>query len=111
MPTALFLHYGDHIDHTPSGDIAAGDVVVMGDLIGIANAPIAANTERAVAVSGVFQVPKATGTSTAIAKGKKVYWDATAKQATETATGNTFMGKTILAAADSDATVRVRLSQ
>jgi predicted RecA/RadA family phage recombinase len=111
MATATFVQEGSAIDYTPSADVAAGDVVVQGDLAGVAPRPIAANTLGALAVGGVFEFPKATGTGKAIAAGKKVYWDATNKQATETSSGNTFLGKTVAAVGDSDATVRVRLSQ
>jgi predicted RecA/RadA family phage recombinase len=111
MATATFVQEGGAVDYTPSADVAAGDVVVQGDLVGVAGRPIAANTLGALAVGGVFDFPKATGTGKAIAAGKKVYWDATNKQATETSSGNTFLGKTVAAVGDSDATVRVRLSQ
>ena len=111
MATATFVHDGKTVDYTPSSAVAAGDVVVQGDLAGVAPRPIAANTLGALAVGGVFEFPKATGTGKAIAAGKKVYWDATNKQATETSSGNTFLGKTVAAVGDSDATVRVRLSQ
>jgi predicted RecA/RadA family phage recombinase len=111
MATATFVQEGGAVDYTPSADVAAGDVVVQGDLVGVAGRPIAANALGALAVGGVFEFPKATGTGKAIAAGKKVYWDATNKQATETSSGNTFLGKTIAATADADATVRVRLSQ
>jgi len=111
MATATFVQEGDAVDYTPSADVAAGDVVVQGDLVGVAPRPIAANTLGALAVGGVFEFPKATGTGKAIAAGKKVYWDATNKQATETSSGNTYLGKTVAAVGDSDATVRVRLSQ
>jgi len=111
MATATFVQEGGAVDYTPSADVAAGDVVVQGDLVGVAGRPIAANTLGALAVGGVFDFPKATGTGKAIAAGKKVYWDVTNKQATETSSGNTFLGKTVAAVGDSDATVRVRLSQ
>ena len=111
MATATFVQEGGAVDYTPSADVAAGDVVVQGDLVGVATRPIAASTLGALAVGGVFDFPKATGVGKAIAAGKKVYWDVTNKQATETSSGNTFLGKTVAAVGDSDATVRVRLSQ
>ena len=111
MATATFVHDGNSIDYTPSAEVAAGDVVVQEDLIGIARTPIAANALGSLAVAGVFDVPKATGSGSAIAAGAKVYWDAANSQATGTATGNTYMGKAVAAAGDDDATVRVRLSQ
>jgi predicted RecA/RadA family phage recombinase len=37
MATAKFIHDGDSINYTPtSADVAAGDVIVQGDLVGIA---------------------------------------------------------------------------
>ncbi len=113
MATATYVQHGDAIDYTPGADVAAGDVVVQGELVGIAKTAIAANLIGAIAVSGVFDVPKATGASTAITAGANVYWDATNSVATtDDDTGNNkLLGKTALAAADGDATVRVRLMQ
>jgi predicted RecA/RadA family phage recombinase len=111
MATAIFVQEGGAVDYTPSSAVAAGDVVVQGDLVGVAVRPIPASTLGGLAVWGVFDFPKAAGTGKAIAAGKKVYWDATNKQATETTSGNTFLGKTVTAVGDSDTTVRVRLSQ
>jgi predicted RecA/RadA family phage recombinase len=109
----MFIHDGNSIDHTPSADVAAGDVVVQGDLIGIAKLTIAADTLGALAVTGVFDLPKATGTDTAITGGAKVYWDAGNSVATtDDATGvNKYLGKTVAAAGDDDVTIRVRLEQ
>ena len=111
MAAATFVQDGSSIDYTPASDVAAGDVVVQNDLVGIAKQPIAAGALGALAVVGVFEVPKATGAGTAIGAGAKVYWDAANSQATSSATGNTYMGKAVAAAGDDDATVRVRLSQ
>ena len=61
--------------------VAAGDVVVQADLVGVARQPIAANTPGSLAVMGVFDFPKATGADTGIAAGDKVYWDVADKQA------------------------------
>jgi len=113
MATATFVHDGSSIDYTPSADVAAGGVVVQNDLVGIARQPIAAGALGALAVVGVFEVPKATGSGTAIAAGAKVYWDVAEQVAkTDDETGaNKYLGKTVAAAADTDTTVRVRLSQ
>ena len=111
MATATFIHDGNSIDYTPGANVSAGDVVVQNDLVGIAKLDIVANTLGALAVTGVFDVPKATGAGSGIAAGAKVYWNATAQQATTTASGNKYLGKTVRAAADGDATVRVRLEQ
>lgn len=113
MALATFIHEGRSIDYTPGSDVAAGDVVVQGELVGIAKLDIKANTLGALAVAGVFDIAKATGGGTAITAGALVYWDAGAEQATTSAGAgaNKLLGKTVAAAADGDATVRVRLSQ
>ena len=111
--TAIFKQRGDAINHVPTSDVSAGDVVVQEDLIGIAKLDIKANTLGALALTGVFAMPKATGSGEAIAAGAKVYWDAANLLATtDDASGaNNFLGKSILAASDDEATVQVRLSQ
>lgn len=111
MALTKFIHDGAAVDYTPGADVAAGDVVVQADLVGIARVAIPANTLGTLAVTGVFEVPKATGVGTALAAGTTVYWDAVNNQATATATGNKLLGKVVKAAADADAVVWVRLSQ
>jgi len=111
--TATFVHDGDTIDYTPDADVSAGDVVVQEDLIGIAKRDIASGALGALAVTGVFDLPKATGVGEAIGAGAKVYWDAGGSVATTdpAAGANKYLGKTVRAAEDDAATVRVRLSQ
>jgi len=111
MALAVFVQEGDQIDYTPSADVAAGDVVVQGDLLGIARCAIPAGTLGTLAVAGVFDVVKASETEFAV--GAKAYWDATNKLAVTTDGGgaNKFLGKVVRAAGAGATTVRVRLSQ
>ena len=51
---ATFVHDGASIDYTPGSAVAAGDVIVQGELIGVARTPIAANALGSLAVDGVF---------------------------------------------------------
>ncbi|GMV98189.1 MAG: hypothetical protein AMXMBFR83_25410 [Phycisphaerae bacterium] len=106
---ATFVHDGNSVDYTPSSAVTAGQVVVQGELVGVAKVDIPAGTLGALAVAGVFEFPKATGS--AITAGALCYWDATNQRATTTATGNKLIGKCVKAAADADTTVRVRMSQ
>ncbi len=106
-----FLHHGNAVDYKPGADVAAGDVVVLNDLVGIARLDIKANVLGALAVTGVFEFPKATGAGTAITAGTKLYWDAVAKVATATVGANKFIGKATADAADAATTVRARMSQ
>ena len=98
--------HGSYIDYTPGSAVAVGDVVVLGSVVAVAPRPISANELGSVAVEGVFSVAKQTGASTAVAQGSKVYWDGT--QAVTGVTG-TAMGFATEAAADGDATVKVKL--
>lgn len=113
MPNAQFIHPGDAVDYVPASDVNAGDVIVQGDLVGVAKRDHPAGSLAALAVVGVFDFAKATGGGTAIAAGVDVFWNASASQATTNADGgaNKRLGKSVLAAGDDDAVVRVRLSQ
>jgi predicted RecA/RadA family phage recombinase len=107
------IQEGNTLDYTPSVAISAGDVVVQGELVGVSANDIPANELGAIQVDGVFDFPKAAGVSTAITAGANVYWDvaeAVAKTNAESG-ANKLIGKTVKAAGDADATVRVRLMQ
>jgi predicted RecA/RadA family phage recombinase len=108
---AKYVQTGHSVDYTPVADVKAGDVVVQSDLVGVAKLDIKAGTLGALAVTGVFEFPKATGPGSAIAAGAKVWWDTTVKQATTVALTQGYLGKAVKAASDADATVRVRVSQ
>jgi predicted RecA/RadA family phage recombinase len=101
---ATFIQDGDAVDYTPGADVAAGEVVVQGDLVGVAKTPIAAGTLGSLATRGVFDFPKAG--AGAIASGAVLYWDATNGVATTTASGNKRIGKAVAAAAAADTAVR-----
>ena len=112
--TTVFAHHGDTIDYTPGSDVSAGDVVVLNELVGVAKRDIPANTLGSLSVTGVFDFPKATGIGTAIDAGLDVYWDAAAGEATTdegSGSVNKKIGRSVADAGDSDATVRVRMSQ
>jgi len=111
MVKARYIHKGDAIDYTPTVDVPAGSVVVQGELVGITKLDIVANVLGALAVTGVFDIVKATGAGSAIAAGANCYWNATTQQVTTTAAGNKLLGHCVQAAADADETVRIRLSQ
>lgn len=105
---STYQHDPDHIDYTPSSAVAVGDVVVLGDLIGIADRPIPANVKGALAVEGAFTFPKASGS--AINAGTTVYWDATNSVITATAGSNKRAGFAIETAASADVIVRVAIN-
>jgi len=113
LAQAQFIHDGDAIDYTPSTDVAAGDVVVEADLVGVAKRDIAADALGALAVTGVFDVAKEAGGGVTFAIGDKAYWD-DANDVAVTGDGggaNKLLGHAVAAAVDGDVTVRIRLSQ
>jgi len=113
MATAVFRHQGAAIDYTPVAAVAAGDVVVQGELVGVAKIDIAANTLGALAVEGVFDFPKSTAGGSALTAGTDVFWDAAALEATSNAAAgaNKKIGRVVRDAVDADALVRIRMSQ
>jgi len=109
--SATFIQNGDAIDYRPTVDIAAGSVVAVGDLVGIARQDIKAGELGSLALTGVFAIPKWAG---AVPAGTKIYWDSEA--ATTNATDDDsnplpYVGKSISLAAAADTTIIVRLSQ
>lgn len=85
---ASYVQKGDVLDHTPAAAVAAGEVVVIGSLIGVAPRPIAANALGSLAVKGVYEMPVATGATGA--QGSAINWYATsgvAHASTGTAAG------------------------
>ena len=111
MPTYAKYRHGSPlmVDHTPGADVAAGDVVVVGVQLRIAHSDIPANTQGALASGGgVYLMPKTAGSTTAIADGATVYWDATNHVITTTASGNKKLGTTIGASVDADTTQLVQ---
>jgi len=116
--SARYIQTGDSLDYTPTVPVSSGEVVVQGDLVGVAKLDIPAGKLGALAVSGVFAFPKATGDEAAIGAGLKVYWDAgngvvttAANDGADPLTAFPYVGKTIEGATKGATQVRVRLSQ
>lgn len=116
MAQAQFRQRGETIDHKPAGSLALGDVVVLGDIIGVASTAITANTTGALQVSGTFKMVKDAST---IAAGNRLYWNATGDPVggvagsgalTTNAAGAIFAGFAIAAAATGDASVEILLA-
>jgi predicted RecA/RadA family phage recombinase len=105
MATATFIQNGDSIDYTPSGSVSAGDVIVLNDLVAIAKKDIADGVLGALAVTGVFEVPKAAGQ---IDLGESLYWNECSNTAS-TDYSDIYMGKAAANAATEAATCLVKL--
>ena len=103
---ARFVQDGLAINYRPSEAVAAGEVIVLGSLVGIARLDIAADTLGALATVGVFEIDKA---AEAVTLGAVLYWDATEKKVTATATA-VYIGKAVTAADAADEKVNVLLN-
>jgi len=106
---AKFVQRGDSVDYTPTeGDVQAGQVVVEGELIGIAKLDIKAGQRGALAVTGVFEVAKQSDAP--IARGQRVYFNTSTRTASAVVHGQAqTLGLAVDAAAQDAPTVRVRI--
>ena len=97
-----YIQRGDTVTLAAPYSVSGGDVVVIGQVIGVAAYDALAGTPVETALTGVFELPGSGDI------GSLVYWDATAKQATATAGSNVALGHVVAAGATAG-TVRVRL--
>ena len=68
---AIYCQKGDIIDYTAAGALAFGDVVDLTTRIGVAGVDIPEGGTGPVHLTGVYQIPKATGEITV---GQALYW-------------------------------------
>ena len=107
---ARYVQRGDSIDYIPESDVAAGDIVKVGSLVGVAKLDIKAGELGALAVVGVYEIAKAEGI--AFAAGMEVGWNASTGQAVAAgASGSVKIGHAIGLTGATDKFVLVRLCQ
>lgn len=103
-----FVQRADAIHTVLGNTVKGGDVVVLGGLVGVAVSDGNGTDLCTVQTKGVFNLPKAD--TITFTQGATVYWDATNKNCTSTATDNTALGLAWKAAASADESVEVALS-
>jgi predicted RecA/RadA family phage recombinase len=117
VPATRYQSSSSDIDYTPGSAVVAGDVIVLGSVVGIATQDIAANAKGSLALEGVFKVPKITGAN---AVGTLIYWDPAGDPvggtsgtgaATSTAGSLKQLGYVAEASLSADETVKVVLSK
>jgi len=96
-----FIQPGEIMEFANCGTaISSGDMVVIGERVGVAMVDIAATSgSGSVSMEGVYSLPKTT--SQAWAQGDKLFRDASTGKLTTTATGNTPVGYAFEAAESS----------
>ena len=106
---ARYIQRGDSIDFIPTADVAAGDIVKLGSLVGVSKLDIRAGELGALALVGVYEIAT---NGTAIEAGAVVSVDpGTGKVCAADASGAVKFGHAVAAAAAADALVHVRLEQ
>jgi predicted RecA/RadA family phage recombinase len=108
---SVTVQEGKYIDYTAGSTIAAGDVVVIGSLVGVAPRPIANGADGVVQIEGVCAMPKPSAGSGAetISAGAQVLYYATSGIA-NTVTG-TAAGYAVAEAVTGSSTVNVKLER
>lgn len=92
--------------------VESGEGKTIGELFGVASKAGAIGETVEFSLNGVYSLAKPTAGGSGHAQGTKLYWDAAAKQVTESdASGaNKFAGYSYAGAADGDATELVLLA-
>ncbi len=110
---ARYIQRGEAADYTPEAAIAAGDVVRVGSLTGVAKLDVAAGELGALALVGVYELKAKDGKS--FEAGAVAWYDPTDGTVTpdRPAEGGAafFFGHVMADAKAGDAYVRVRLEQ
>ena len=105
-----FKHEGRSIDYTPVAAVAAGDVIVVGDLVGVATRGIAAGEQGSLAIEGVFEFGKTAGSGgEAFTQGQRVFWNAVSGEPASDSVGSRQLGYVTEAAGADVDTVLVKL--
>lgn len=99
---------GGTLDYSVGAEgVKSGDLVVVGDVAGVAMRDGKEGEIVALCIEGVYSLPKG---AAAIPQGKKVYFSTADKNIVGTATGNTFVGYAWSNANAADPVVNVKLS-
>jgi predicted RecA/RadA family phage recombinase len=105
-----YVQKGETLTLTAPYAVSSGAGALVGSIFGVAATDVASGGEGEFQVAGVFDLVRETGAGTGFSQGTLIYWDDTNKRITKTATGNKLIGVAVRAAADGDATGRVRLN-
>lgn len=105
-----YVQSGDVVTVPAPAALASGAGALVGTMFGVAQHAADNGAVVALAISGVFDLPKAA--SQAWTVGAAIYWDNTAKACTTVSSGNTKIGVAIAAVGSGagETTGRVRLN-
>ncbi|CAN7202102.1 DUF2190 family protein [Rhizobium sp. LjRoot30] len=104
-----FIAESDIVEVTAPADVASGDIVAVGGLIGIAVSSALSGKTVALKTTGTFELKKTSNQAWSSA-GLTIYRDASTGLATTTASTNPPIGVNLAVAANPSATGTVRLN-
>ena len=105
-----YVQAGKTLTLTAPYAVSSGGGALVGSIFGVAAGDVGNGEDGEFQVEGVFDLTRETGSSTGWSQGALIYWDNTNKRVTKTSTSNKLIGVAVKAAADGDATGRVRLN-
>ena len=103
-----FVQKGETVTMLAPYALTAGQMALVGTLLGVATRDAALNAEVELLTQGVFEIT-ALGTDVA-AVGALMYWDNTNRRLTVTSAGNKAVGALLRAKANGETTALVRLN-
>ena len=107
-----FVQDGKYLDFTAAADVDSGDLVQVGSMHGVAVTDVANGAKGALAMEGVFTLPKQVGAAgdAVAAAGDPVYFKTGKVTGDDDSGANKLVGYALAAAAQAVATVQVRLA-
>lgn len=105
-----FLHDGERMTVVAPANANSGDLVVVGQMFGIAETSPVSGSNVVIRCGGVATLRKLNGASSSFAQGANLHWDATNANVTISATSNTRIGVAAVAAANTDVVATIRLN-
>ncbi len=103
-----YLQSGEHIVLPAPADVSSGQLVIVGNLVGVAAADAANGALVTLAMEGVYTLPKLT--TAVLAAGAAVSWDAINHRCDAPGTGKYLIGLAVEAAGAGAAFAKVRLN-
>jgi predicted RecA/RadA family phage recombinase len=102
-----YIQPGNSLTVPSPGDVQGGEIVTMGELVGVAAGDAATGADLDLVLVGVFDLPKV-GTD-AITIGAPVYLDAGVVTTDDDSGANPLVGHAVTAAPNPSASIHVRL--
>lgn len=104
-----FVQDGDYLDFTAGADVAAGELVQLGSLFGVAQGAVANGGSGVLSMRGVYTLAKENSAGSATTVGAPVYFISGEVSGDDDTASRPLCGHALAVAADGATTVLVRL--